>query len=146
MIGAYVMTSHDIKDNRTKEDSIGMGSYGADSHLVQRIVDGRFVRNEGNPNDFTPGHRAYEIPYRAITPKRNECDNLMATFCVSASHMAFASIRMEPQFMILSESAGLAAVIAARDNLAVQDVPLREAADEARRTETTFKTQRTARS
>jgi hypothetical protein len=123
MVGAYVMTSHDLEKNRSKEDSIGIGSYGADSHLVQRIVDNDVVRNEGNPNDFTPGHRPYEIPYRAITPVQDECDNLLATFCVSASHMGFASIRMEPVFMILSESAGIAAVEAAREDIAVQDVP-----------------------
>jgi hypothetical protein len=122
MVGAYVMTSHDIETNRAKDDSIGLASYTADSHLVTRIVDNGVVRNEGNPNDFTPGHRPYEVPYRAITPKRSECENLLATFCVSASHMAFASLRMEPVFMILSESAGLAALQAARKNIAVQDV------------------------
>jgi hypothetical protein len=122
MVGAYVMTSHDLETNRSKDDSIGMGSYGADSHLVQRIVDGGLLRNEGNPNDFTPGHRSYEIPYRAITPMRNECDNLLVTFCVSASHMGFASIRMEPVFMLLSESAGLAAMEAVREEVAVQDI------------------------
>ena len=122
MIGAYIMTSHDIETNRVKEDSIGMGSYGADSHLVQRIVWEGVVRNEGNPNDFTPGHNPYEIPYRAITPQRSECENLLVTFCVSASHLGFASIRMEPVFMILGESAGLAAVEAARNGLAVQEV------------------------
>jgi len=120
------MTSHDLETKRTKDDSIGMGSYAADSHLVQRIVDGKFVRNEGNPNDFTPGKKTYEIPYRAITPKRGECENLLVTFCVSASHMGFASIRMEPVFMILSESAGLAAVNAAAAGIAVQDVPYAE--------------------
>ncbi len=122
MVGAYVMTSHDIETNRTKDDSIGMASYTADSHLVTRIVDGSVVRNEGNPNDFTSPHRPYEVPYRAITPKQSECDNLLATFCASSTHMAFASLRMEPVFMILSESAGLAAVEAARQNIAVQDV------------------------
>lgn len=123
MKGAYVMTSHDIEENRTKDDSIGMASYKADSHLVQRIVDGKFVRNEGNPNDFTGPHTAYEVPYRAITPNRSECDNLLVTFCVSASHMAFASLRMEPVFMILSESAGIAAMEAAKADIAVQAVP-----------------------
>ncbi len=123
MVGPYVMTSHDIETNRTKSDTIGLGSYGADSHVVQRIVHNGFVRNEGNPNDFTPGHNVYEVPYRAITPKQAECDNLLATFCVSASHMAFASIRMEPVFMILSEGAGVAAAHAAEADLAVQQVP-----------------------
>ena len=123
MVGEYVMTSHDLETNPVKEDSIGMGSYTADSHLVQRIVDGEYVRNEGNPNDFTPDRNPYEVPYRAITPKRSECDNLLVTFCVSASHMGFASVRMEPVTMILGESAGLAAVEASRRDVAVQDVP-----------------------
>ncbi len=122
MVGAYVVTSHDIETKRTKEDSIGMGSYGADSHLVQRIAWNGVVRNEGNPNDFTPGHNTWEIPYRAITPKKEECENLLVTFCVSASHMGFASVRMEPVFMIVSESASLAARIALEKDLAVQDV------------------------
>ena len=122
MIGAYVMTSHDIETNRSKDDSIGLASHKPDSHHVTRIVEDGVVRNEGNPNDLTPGHGPYEVPYRAITPKQSECDNLLATFCVSASHMAYASLRMEPAFMILSESAGIAAVEAARRDDAVQDV------------------------
>jgi hypothetical protein len=122
MVGTYVMTSHDIDTNRAKDDSVGMASYLADSHHVQRINDGGVVRNEGNPNDFTGQHQAYEVPYRALLPHRHECDNLLVTFCVSASHMAFASLRMEPVFMILSESAGLAALAAIRERVAVQDV------------------------
>lgn len=125
MVGAYVMTSHDIAERPAKPDAIGLASYKADSHLVQRIVDGGYVRNEGNPNDFTGSPRPYEVPYRAITPKPGECGNLLVTFCVSASHMAFASLRMEPVFMILSQSAGIAAVHALRSGAAVQqiDVP-----------------------
>ena len=64
------------------------------------INDGGVVRSEGNPNDFTGRHRAYEVPYRALLPHRHECDNLLVTFCVSASHMAFASRRMEPVLMM----------------------------------------------
>jgi hypothetical protein len=125
MVGDYVMIQQDIQQRREKPDAVGMGSYNADSHLVQRIVnaDG-FVRNEGNPNDRAVGHKPYEIPYRCLTPRRADCDNLFVTFCVSASHMGFASLRMEPVFMILSESAGVAAARAVRDNLAVQDVPI----------------------
>ena len=91
---------------------------------MQRIVNAEgFVRNEGNPNDRAIGHKPYEIPYRCLTPRRSDSDNLFATFCVSASHMGFASLRMEPVFMILSESAGVAAATAVKQNLAVQDVP-----------------------
>ena len=96
MVGVYVMTSHDIETNRTKSNTVGLGSYGADSYLVQRISHNGHVRNERNPNGFTPGHSFYEVPYRATTPKQAECDNLLATFCVSASQMAFASVWMEP--------------------------------------------------
>ena len=125
MVGDYVVTQQDIQQRREKLDSVGMGSYNADSHLVQRIVnpDG-FVRNEGNPNDRAMGHKPYEIPYRCLTPKRGDGDNLFATFCVSASHMGFASVRMEPVFMILSESAGVAAATAVKKNIAVQHVPV----------------------
>ncbi len=125
MVGDYVVTQQDIQQRREKLDSVGMGSYNADSHMVQRIVnpDG-FVRNEGNPNDRAMGHKPYEIPYRCLTPKRGDCDNLFATFCVSASHMGFASVRMEPVFMILSESAGVAAATAVKKNIAVQHVPV----------------------
>lgn len=126
LAGAYVMTQHDIHERREKEDSIGMGSYNADSHHVQRIVDARgHVRNEGNPNDRAVGHKPYEISYRSVVPRREECDNLLVTFCVSASHVAFASLRMEPVFMVLSESCGAAAARAARGGVAVQDVPLK---------------------
>jgi hypothetical protein len=124
MAGAYVMTSHDIATRPSKPDAIGLASYKADSHLVQRIVDDGFVGHEGNPNDFTGSSRPYEVPYRAITPKASECENLLVTFCVSASHMAFASLRMEPVFMILSQSAGIAAVQALRNESAVQKVDI----------------------
>ncbi|MDO8541375.1 MAG: FAD-dependent oxidoreductase [Opitutaceae bacterium] len=125
MVGDYVMTQHDIQKRRQKSDSVGMGSYNADSHHLQRIVNAEgFVRNEGNPNDRAMGHTPYEIPYRCLTPRRADSDNLFATFCVSASHMGFASLRMEPVFMILSESAGVAAATAVKTNIAVQDVPV----------------------
>ncbi|MDF9833466.1 hypothetical protein M2103_001690 [Ereboglobus sp. PH5-5] len=127
MVGAYVMRQQDIQKQKRKPDSVGMGSYNVDSHLVQRLEGpGGFVRNEGNPNDRAIGHSPYEIPYRCLTPRRGDADNLFATFCVSATHIGFASLRMEPVFMILSESTGVAAVMAIRGNLAVQDVPVPE--------------------
>jgi hypothetical protein len=122
MTGRYVMTQHDIQSHRSKDDSVGLGSYGLDSHHVQRIVHEGQVINEGN---FWVGPmRPYEIPYRAITPRKAECENLLVTFCVSASHVAFGSIRMEPVFMILSESAAVAALMALRENVAVQDIDI----------------------
>ncbi len=115
MIGEYVMTQTDLQDNRTKNDSIGMGSYPADSHHVQRIVtsEGK-VLNEGS---FSLGVYPYEIPYRSLLPKASEVNNLIVPVCVSASHVAFGSLRMEPQFMIMGHAAGMAAFLAIRDNV-----------------------------
>lgn len=126
MVGDYVMTQHDIQTRREKDDSVGMGSYNADSHHIQRVInaDG-LVRNEGNPNDKAKGHKPYEIPYRCLTPRQADCDNLLVTFCVSATHMGFASLRMEPVFMILSESAGIAAATAVDQDIAVQQVSIK---------------------
>lgn len=123
MVGEHVMTVRDIEVDRRKPDSIGLASYPMDSHHVQRTADDGKVRNEGNPNDHTGPARPFEVPYRSILPRRTECENLLVTFCVSASHLAFASIRMEPVFMILSESAGVAAAQAARSRVPVQEVP-----------------------
>jgi hypothetical protein len=102
-------------------DSVGMGSYTIDSHNVQRYVtaDG-YVQNEG---DIGVGIRPYPIAYGSLVPKKGQSDNLFATICVSSSHIAYGSIRMEPVFMILGQSAATAAAIAIDDNLAVQDVP-----------------------
>ncbi len=119
MIGQYVMTQNDCWYNRRKEDVIGIGSYGVDSHHVQRVVvDGQIV-NEGN---FLCPHKSYEIPYRSITPKPEECTNLLVPVCVSSSHVAFGSIRMEPVFMILGQSAATAACIAIDDQVSVQEI------------------------
>lgn len=123
MIGAYVMTEHDCRRLRVADDSVGLGSYNMDSHSVQRYVtDEGLAQNEGNL-EYPPGG-PYAISYRALTPKKNECTNLYACCnAVSASHIAFGSIRMEPVFMILGQSAAIAADIALEDDRAVQDVP-----------------------
>ena len=119
--GAYVMRQQDCWDEIQKADSIGCGSYGVDSHHVQRVViDGR-IYNEGN---FLYGSKAYEIPYRAITPRREDCTNLLVPVCLSASHVAFGSIRMEPVWMILGESAAEAAVQAIAENCSVQEISI----------------------
>ncbi len=122
MIGQYVMTQADLQTQRTKPDSIGMGSYNSDSHNVQRIPtpDGAVV-NEG---DMQVPVRPYEIAYRAITPKRGECENLLVPVCVSATHVAYSSIRMEPVYMILGHSAGVAAARAARHDVPVPEVDI----------------------
>ena len=119
MVGDFVMTQRDCMTDRTKPDTIGMGSYAPDSHHIQRVVvDGRIV-NEGN---FLLKHQAYEIPYRILTPKPQQCQNLLVTFAVSASHVAFGSIRMEPVFMILGEAAAVAADQAIEENSSVQRI------------------------
>ncbi len=122
MIGEYVMTEHDCLDRRETPESIGMGSYTMDSHNVQRYVkpDG-YVQNEGDIGVRTP--RPYEIAYGTITPKKEQCQNLLVPVCVSSSHIAFGSIRMEPVFMILGQSAATAASLAIKQNRSVQDVP-----------------------
>lgn len=122
MIGAYVMTQADLQTQRTKPDSIGMGSYNSDSHHVQRICtsDGG-VTNEG---DMQVPVKPYEIAYRAITPRLQECANLLVPVCFSASHVAYSSMRMEPQYMIMGHAAGLAAGFAVRHKLPVQRVDI----------------------
>lgn len=122
MIGAYVMTENDLLKKRLTPDSVGMGSYGIDSHNIQRYITSEgFVQNEG---DIGVGLKApYEIAYGALVPKRGQCDNLLVPVCASASHIAFGSIRMEPVFMILAQSSATAAAMAMDANIPVQDVP-----------------------
>jgi hypothetical protein len=122
MIGQYVMTENDLLKKRVTPDSVGMGSYGIDSHNVQRYITPEVsVQNEGDIGVSTKG--PYTIAYGALVPKRGEAGNLLVPVCVSSSHIAFGSIRMEPVFMILGESAATAAALAIDDNIAVQDVP-----------------------
>jgi len=122
MVSDYVMTEHDVMSRRTCEDSVGMGSYTMDSHNVQRYVTpGGWVQNEGNIETPVPG--PYAISYRSIIPKRGEAENLLVPMAVSASHIAYGSIRMEPVFMILGQSAGTAACLAIDEGVGVQAVP-----------------------
>jgi hypothetical protein len=98
-----------------------MGSYGIDSHNVQRYVtDEGYVANEGDIGVSTKG--PYQISYGSLVPKKGECKNLLVPVCVSSSHAAFGSIRMEPVFMILGQSAATAAALAIQEKQAVQDV------------------------
>lgn len=120
-VGHYVMTEHDTFSEREITDPVGMGSYTLDSHNVQRYIkaDG-YVQNEGDIGVRPKG--PYRISYGALVPKKNECTNLLVPICVSSSHIAFGSIRMEPVFMILGQSAALAASLAIDNGLAVQDI------------------------
>lgn len=122
MIGLYVMTENELLKKRPTPDSVGMGSYTIDSHNVQRYITPEgYVQNEGDIGVPTKG--PYEIAYGSLVPKRGQADNLLVPVCVSSSHMAFGSIRMEPVFMILGQSAATAAVMAIDSKIAVQDVP-----------------------
>jgi hypothetical protein len=118
-IGPYVMTEHNCRGTRVAEDSIGLGAYGMDSHNCQRYVttDGH-VQNEGDVQ--AGGFKPYPISYRAITPKADECTNLLVPVCLSSSHIAYGSIRMEPVFMILGQSAATAAALAIDNGTTVQ--------------------------
>ncbi len=119
--GKYVMTEHDCLDRKETLDSVGMGSYTLDSHNVQRYVTPEgYVQNEGDIGVRTP--RAYRISYGSIVPKKSQCENLLVPVCVSSSHIAFGSIRMEPVFMILGQSAATAACLSIDQDLAVQDL------------------------
>ncbi len=124
MIGEYVMVQKDLEADIFKEDSIGMGSFLIDCHIVQRIVaeDGT-VRDEGSFQDVPV--LPYQISYRSLTPKRTECENLLVPVCFSVSHIACCSMRMEPVYMAMGHAAGLAAVQAVQGKTSVQaiDVP-----------------------
>lgn len=120
MISDYVMTEHNCMHREVAQDSVGLATYNMDSHHCQRTVVDGAVANEGNVE--VPSKGPYPIAYRAITPKRSECTNLLIPWSLSASHIAFGSIRMEPVFMILGQSAAAAACFAIDDQVAVQDV------------------------
>lgn len=120
MIGEYVMRQQDVQTEVTKPDPIGMGSYNIDIHNIQRVVnDDGFVQNEGDDGGKTT---PYQIPYRSLVPKRGEVTNLLVPVCMSASHVAYGSIRMEPVYMVMGHAAGVAAKIAIDAGVAVQDV------------------------
>ena len=122
MVGEYVMRQSDLQTGRTKPDSIGMGSYNSDSHNAERVAmpDGT-VQNEG---DIQVPVEPYEIPYRTITPKASEVQNLLVPVCLSSTHVAFASIRMEPQYMIIGQAAGIAAALAVDKHVPVQEISI----------------------
>ena len=125
MISDYVMTQKNCERLVLAEDPVGMGAYGMDSHNIKRYVDvNGFVKNEGNVEAH--GASPYPISYKSIVPKKSEVNNLFAPACLSATHIAFGSIRMEPVFMVLGQSAAIAASIAIDKNYNVQDIPYKE--------------------
>lgn len=121
MVSDYVMTQRNCESLDVATDGISMAGYGMDSHQVKRYVDvNGFVQNEGNVE--ARGMSPYPISYRSIVPKAEECNNLLVPVCVSATHIAFGSIRMEPVFMVLGQSAATAASLAIDANVDIQNV------------------------
>jgi hypothetical protein len=122
MISNFVMTENEVMGRSPVDQSIGMGSYTMDSHNVQRYIkpDG-YVQNEGDIGVHP--ENPYQIDLRSLLPSREECSNLLVPVCLSCSHIAYGSIRMEPVFMILGQSAATLAVMAIEENLGIHDVP-----------------------
>ncbi len=120
MVGVYVASQKDLQTDLRKPDVIGMGSYNSDSHNVQRFVNAKgMAENEG---DMQVAVKPYQIPFRVLLPKKEQARNLFVPVCFSASHVAYSSLRMEPQYMILGHAAGVAAAMAIKGGTAVQDV------------------------
>lgn len=120
LIGEYVMTQKNCQGTVTVDDGVGFGAYGMDSHNCQRIVINGMVKNEGDVE--VGGFSPYPISYRSIVPKQNECQNLIVPVCLSATHIAYGSIRMEPVFMVLGQSAAIASSLAIDDKKSVQNI------------------------
>jgi len=127
MIGEYIVAQKDIIDEPKKDDAIVVSSFPIDSHDCQRVGTSEFVVDEGTIMPVRmPGRKhgyPYHIPYRAITPKASECDNLLVPVALSCTHVGISSIRVEPTWMILGQSAGIAAALSAKQNVAVQKLP-----------------------
>ena len=122
MVGAFVMRQQVCEGTESVSDPVGCGSYTMDSHNVRRYIDEHgYVRNEGTLG--MPVKTPYGISYRALTPKKEQCTNLLVPVCISASHVVYGSMRMEPVFMVLGQSAATAAVQAIAAKAAVQDIP-----------------------
>ncbi|MBL9206095.1 MAG: FAD-dependent oxidoreductase [Opitutaceae bacterium] len=121
MVGAYVMTQHHCQGREVAPDPVGLAAYTMDSHNVQRTVDASGqVRNEGDVQ--VGGFPPYPIGLGAILPRESECTNLVVPVCLSASHIAFGSIRMEPVFMVLGQSAATVALHAIEEKVPVQKI------------------------
>lgn len=120
LIGEYVMTEHHARGTEVAPDQVGMAAYTMDSHNTQRVVVDGMVKNEGNVE--VGGFPPYPISYRAMTPKRGEVTNLLVPVMLSASHIAYGSIRMEPVFMVLGQAAAVAASMAIDGGTAVQEI------------------------
>jgi FAD dependent oxidoreductase len=123
-VGDYVVTQKDIQTELTKTDVIAMGSYNSDSHNVQRYLTPEgYAQNEGNMEvAVTP----YQIPYRILLPKQTQATNLLVPVCFSASHVTYSTLRMEPQYMMIGQAAGIAAKMAIENKTAVQTIDIKQ--------------------
>lgn len=120
MVGEFVVSQKDIQSDLLKPDVIGMGSYNSDSHNIQRLANAEgFAENEG---DMQVSVTPYQIPYRVMLPRRTEATNLLVPVAFSASHVAYSTLRMEPQYMIIGQAAGVAARMAIQADIPVQAV------------------------
>lgn len=124
MVGEYVMTQANCQGRAIVTDGVGMAAYTMDSHNCQRIVVNGMVKNEGDVQ--IGGFGPYPVSYRSLVPKTGECANLLVPVCLSASHIAYGSIRMEPVFMVLAQSAATAAVVAIDSKVPVQQVAVKK--------------------
>jgi hypothetical protein len=129
MVGEYTLTEHDLLDSTSHEDAVGMGSYHIDIREVQR--GWRWVYEHPRPIAMvvTEGYlsvpvKPYQIPYRSLLPRRRDCVNVLAAVCISASHVAFSSVRMEVQYQMLGQAAGIAAAQSVLGGQAVHDIPI----------------------
>jgi hypothetical protein len=119
MQGEYFLTQHDLQENRAKYDSVGLGGYNIDIREVQWMAHQVYRFPDAVDEVFTEGYLSvpvepWQIPYRSLLPKSAEAENLLVTSCISASTIAYASFRMEPQYMVAGHAAGVAAAIALR--------------------------------
>ncbi len=125
MVGDYVLTQSILEKGLPAARPVALGAYAMDSHNVQRVIGPNGdVRNEGDVQRRLS--KPYEIDYGVLLPRRDQCENMLVPFCISATHVAFGSVRMEPVFMILGQSAAIAACLAEEKGIAVQDVPYPE--------------------
>jgi hypothetical protein len=124
MKGVYVMTQANCEGKEVVADGVGLAAYTMDSHNCQRVVINSMVKNEGDVQ--VGGFGPYPIAYRSIIPKANECKNLLVPVCLSATHIAYGSIRMEPVFMVLSQSAAVAAIMSINTNKPVQEINVKQ--------------------
>jgi hypothetical protein len=123
MVGQYVMTQANCQGREAVTDGVGMAAYTMDSHNAERLVVNGMVKNEGDVQ--IGGFGPYPVSYRSLVPKAAECSNLLVPVCLSASHIAYGSIRMEPVFMMLAQSAAMAACMAVDNKVAVQNIDIK---------------------